>query len=499
MNCLDALARQVRANPERPALICSSQSFTFRQLWRVVGVMAWQFQQHGVGVGDSVCFSRVGVQTHFLGVLALARIGAVSSSVPPSMPAEAKREIARRHSVQFWVHGEAESWGEAEGIRMIPERAIRASSTAKAPGLARGLQDGIFRISLSSGTTGSSKSVPWTHRQRERVQRNSLDLYPAGPGERLMVFADIATGVALGHAMNHLAGGGAVILPDNAIAADCFALMLMAQPTRMTTTTALASSMAGHAAARPGWTAPVPGLLSVMMSGAAVAPALMRSFEQLVCPNVLVSYGSTEVGTMARSDPSRRLSNPDSAGGIVPWVEAQVVDENDGPLAAGETGLLRFRARNDAMATHYLDDPDATAKAFRNGWFYPGDRGAIDSDGNLFLRGRSDDVPNLGGLKVDPARIEQLLNRQPGVQESAMVQVQLEGGRQALVAAVVHDADVDLAALRKRLRDEGGPRVLIASVARLPRTQAGKLDRAALASALARSVGSKLAAGKKAD
>lgn len=61
------------------------------------------------------------------------------------------------------------------------------------------------------------------------------------------------------------------------------------------------------------------------------------------------------------------------------------------------------------------------ASRFADGWYYPGDVGAIDAEGYFFLRGRSDDVINVGGVKVYPADIEAALAAHPAVAEAAVV------------------------------------------------------------------------------
>ena len=87
------------------------------------------------------------------------------------------------------------------------------------------------------------------------------------------------------------------------------------------------------------------------------------------------------------------------------------------PLPAGETGLLRMRT--PGMATRYLDDGEATARCFVDGWFQPGDMGRLLPDGTLRVEGRGDDMMILGTLNIFPAEIERAAEGFPGVADCA--------------------------------------------------------------------------------
>jgi len=88
-------------------------------------------------------------------------------------------------------------------------------------------------------------------------------------------------------------------------------------------------------------------------------------------------------------------------------------------LPTGGVGSLGFRA--PWIPERYVDNEKATAEHFHDGWFYPGDVGAIDADGRVSLHGRSDDVINFGGVKLQPESIEAVLAEHPDVEDAAVV------------------------------------------------------------------------------
>lgn len=88
------------------------------------------------------------------------------------------------------------------------------------------------------------------------------------------------------------------------------------------------------------------------------------------------------------------------------------------PCAPGETGELRVR--NGYLVPGYRDAPAATARSFRDGWFHPGDLARWEPNGALTIVGRVDQIINLGGIKIDPSEVEDVLLQVPGVRQAAV-------------------------------------------------------------------------------
>ena len=140
-------------------------------------------------------------------------------------------------------------------------------------------------------------------------------------------------------------------------------------------------------------------------------------------------------------------------------------------------------ATGPGFARSYLDDPAATARAFRDGWYYPGDLGFLAPEGALFLKGRADDLINYDGTKIYPADIELALQQHPAVAEAAAFPVLVDGFRQRPVAAVLLKApatpDELLAFGRERLGMRSPRDVHI--VHEFPRNAVGKVLKRELA------------------
>jgi acyl-coenzyme A synthetase/AMP-(fatty) acid ligase len=139
------------------------------------------------------------------------------------------------------------------------------------------------------------------------------------------------------------------------------------------------------------------------------------------------------------------------------------------------------------MARSYLGDEEASAKAFRDGWYYPGDTGKLIDGVYLVLSGRVDDRINVQGAKIDPAQIENVLTQCPGVRDAGVVGIQNHLGLTMVIAAVVIDDSLTAADLTRygvdRLRGAFMPAKYV-KVQSMPRTPLGKLDRRQLKAGL---------------
>ncbi|MDP1670277.1 class I adenylate-forming enzyme family protein [Phaeovulum sp.] len=157
-----------------------------------------------------------------------------------------------------------------------------------------------------------------------------------------------------------------------------------------------------------------PRLMLLQLSGArftaAQAEVLLGSFQK-----VEDVYGSSEtnkafvnVKTLDDGTLVTRASPQDSS--------VEILRPDGAPCASGEIGEVRIR--NSYMVPGYINALEATRRAFRDGWFHPGDLACWDQQAALCIVGRVDEIINLGGMKIDPLEVEQAL-RVPGVRASA--------------------------------------------------------------------------------
>lgn len=172
---------------------------------------------------------------------------------------------------------------------------------------------------------------------------------------------------------------------------------------------------------------------------------------------------------------------PRAVGFVTPGVTVQIVNSTGTLLPPDEDGHVRIRSAY--AVTQYFENPEDSAKVFRDGWFYPGDLGRLNSDGLLVITGREHAVLNLGGDKISPEAIELILSEFNGVIEAAAFGIPNEYGNNEISAAIVTDGSLDEQALKEycaaRIPRPFAP-TKVHLVASLPHNEMGKLDRSRL-------------------
>lgn len=166
---------------------------------------------------------------------------------------------------------------------------------------------------------------------------------------------------------------------------------------------------------------PLPALRHVAQAGGPMDPARIERLRQ-AWPEVgfWVMYGQTEACSRLTTLPPDHLSSKTgSVGTPLPGVELQVRNSQGHPLPTGEVGDIWARGPN--LMLGYWDSPEDTSSTLQDGWLHTGDMGHLDSDGFLFLQGRSREILKVGAHRVSPQEIEQCIQAVPGVGECAVV------------------------------------------------------------------------------
>lgn len=217
----------------------------------------------------------------------------------------------------------------------------------------------------------------------------------------------------------------------------------------------------------------LPLLKSILIGGSVPSQQLIDRVKAQVDCTIYNTYGSTEAGHVTIYE----IKDAKSAGAWVrPPVTLQIVDENHQILPPHAVGQVRYQ-RPD-MSKGYYKNAAATAEFFRDGFFYPGDRGYLDEHGRLFLDGRGNEVINLGGVKLNPEIVDDIAMAQLGVVDCASFAFVDEAGVERLAIAVVANSDFDSENFGKAMTKKSPhiPRYYI-PVEKIPRNASGKVLR----------------------
>ncbi|HWQ10980.1 MAG TPA: fatty acid--CoA ligase family protein, partial [Holophaga sp.] len=271
-------------------------------------------------------------------------------------------------------------------------------------------EDSLFRIVLTSGTTGQSKIVAYAMDQLLKSCANNFS--STGGPSRSLCFLGLSTSRGFKEAFIRYLWGApfyyAQTHPEAIDLVDAFQIeCITGSPVQISDLiTALRRSSRR-----------LTSVQNVYYTGGEAAPSLINIMRQDLCPNVTCSYGSTEAGSAARflvQDPDHQRG---MVGYVVPEAEVQIVGPDDTVLGTGEEGLIRIRT--SYMVQGYYNNPEETQRCFRDGWFYPGDRGRFLPGGALILAGRAGELINRGGVKIDPAALDRCVQDFPGVLDAA--------------------------------------------------------------------------------
>ncbi|MCW2642251.1 MAG: AMP-dependent synthetase and ligase [Dactylosporangium sp.] len=163
--------------------------------------------------------------------------------------------------------------------------------------------------------------------------------------------------------------------------------------------------------------------LRVGVSGGAAIPGeVIRAFEQKFPGCVILEgYGLSESASTTTFNVSAEQRKVLSIGRPIWGVEVRIVDDEDKELPPGPEHVGEIVIRGHNIMKGYYKKPEATAEAFRGGWFHTGDLAYRDEDGYLFIVDRKKDLIIRGGFNVYPREVEETLYEHPAVSEAAVI------------------------------------------------------------------------------
>ncbi len=220
--------------------------------------------------------------------------------------------------------------------------------------------------------------------------------------------------------------------------------------------------------------------LRLMVSGSAALPvSVLEKWERVSGHVLLERYGMTETG-MILSNPLCGPRRPGCVGAPLPGVEVRLVGDDGNDVAAGTPGEVFVRG--EGVFIDYWNRPNATAQAFRDGWFCTGDVAVLENGAYRLLGRKSVDIIKTGGYKVSALEIEEALREHPDVAECAVVGIPDATWGERVCAALVlkTGSDLTLESLRawakERLAAYKVP-TRILTLDALPRNAMGKVTK----------------------
>jgi 2-furoate---CoA ligase len=332
----------------------------------------------------------------------------------------------------------------------------------------------------TSGTTGRPKGVPRRHRAERAaaLAHVAQNLYRVGESTLGVMPLYHTMGVRSLFAMA-LVDGAFVCLP-RFDAGEALRLIRAERISNLYLVPTLYHDLLSHA----GFSSEaVASVRKIGFAGMPMNDALLERLDKAFEPELFVNhYGSSEIYTFTIDQ--NAAAKPGSAGRAALNARIRVVKLDGGPgelAAPGEEGQIIAELAGDEAFEGYWKRPDADVKALRDGWYYTGDTGYFDRDGDLFVTGRVDDLIISGGENISPVDIESVLSKHPAVDEVAVAGLPDERWGKKVVAFVKPKGALDAAALDAHCRGSSlaafkRPRQYV-FVRAIPKSPVGKILR----------------------
>ncbi|MFO1108721.1 MAG: acyl-CoA synthetase [Bradyrhizobium sp.] len=446
MNLAYLLTQNARRHGDRTGLVWGERSFTWRQIEAKVSALAAALAARGIAKGDRLLVHSKNCDEMFWSMFAAFRLGAVW--VPTNfrlMPDEVIWLATASGAKAFLCHGEfpehaaavkaaspalSFTWriGDAGafGERSVAE-AIAAHEDAKVEDARVDYNDPCWFF-FTSGTTGRSKAAVLTHGQMAFVVTNHLaDLMP-GTTERdaSLVVAPLSHGAGVHQLVQAARGVPTILLPTEKFdIAEAFRLIETHRVSNIFTVPTILKMMVEHPAAGK---YDHSSLRYVIYAGAPMYREDQKAALKTL-GGVLVQYfglgevtGNITVLPPALHDledgPHARIG---TCGFERTGMQVSIQDDNGRELKPFETGEICVIG--PAVFAGYYDNPEANAKAFRDGWFRTGDLGHVDAEGFVYITGRASDMYISGGSNIYPREVEEKILTHPAVGEVAVLGV----------------------------------------------------------------------------
>ena len=333
-------------------------------------------------------------------------------------------------------------------------------------------------VIYTSGTTGPSKGVLSSYIHSYTAATGFRNI---GPGDRSLLQLP----------MFHVGGPYAVlwalIHTGSAVVVDRFSVSRFWETVRRyeVTTVGLLGAMVQFLMKQPETAAdrahPLRSVIIAPFDESAIA------FGKRFGVPTYTEFNMTELSVPLWAGPDPEL--PGTCGKPVPGVELRIVDDNDIEVPPGTAGELVARPELPWTMSHgYLNDPEATARAWRNGWFHTGDLFRRDEDDNYFFVDRLKDAIRRRGENISSFEVERAILMHPEVREAAVVPVPGAGGEDDVLAVIAlkPDGALEPAGLIEFLRNELAEFMIpryVRMLAELPKTPTQKVEKHALRAA----------------
>ncbi len=472
---VDHLFAFIEKQPDRIALQAGTVSLSYAEFGARILATAERLRAQGIESQDRVLISGPNDLAFPILYFAIHALGAIAAPVAPETPEEGVAALAAAIEAKLAVMDRRPAGmpcevAAAAQLTGAPDSALRFRPVCSAGDIAD--------ILFTTGTTGKKKGVVLTHANVLAAARNMTEFIGTTAEDVEVVPLPLSHSFGLGRLRSLAVAGHTIVLEPGVgngarvvkRVIDSGATGLALVPAGFEILRQVTGDALGRAAAH---------LRYIEIGSAAMKPET-REWLMRLLPRTRIChhYGLTEASRAAFTEYHADSGKPGTVGKAAPNVTITICGEDGNRVGCGSTGEVVVSG--GMVMREYWRAPELTREAFCVHGLRTGDIGYMDPDGHLFLMGRRSDLINVGGRKVIPDEIEELICQMDGIQDAGCVPMPDALLGEAVKAFVVTDRPVTrgeiVAFLRTKVEEYKIP-LVVERIERIPRTGSGKIQR----------------------
>jgi acyl-coenzyme A synthetase/AMP-(fatty) acid ligase len=493
MTLIEMLEKNVRDIPEKAAIIYRDRKIINRELNEFVNSVASFFISAGVKKGDRVGIMLPRIPELVISFLAIAKAHAIVAPINFELPPEKIQDILYSitppflivHSTYIELVRKAVSGINIQIITVgTKERGclfldeIMKGETTDNLSLNIGINDVVY-LNYTSGSTGNPKGAITTHANIYWNTVASVDALKLTRDDiHLCMFASFAHPHEIFARPLYL--GGTMVLVDKIYPKSIAEAISKYKVTCMMGLAPMYENLLDMLEHK---NYNLSSLRIPESGGMYTRTELIERFKRKIGVPIIPVWGSTETTGIALANRPGEYIPPGSVGRPCLSYEVKIVDEKDRELPDGEIGEMIFKG--PAVVRGYHEDTTNNQTSFKDGWYYSGDLGRRDRNGNFYFIERKTGMMKVAGLKVYPLEIELTLMEHPDIKEVAVIpakdKLRGEVPRAIIVTKngkAITEKEV-LRFCRERLPHYKLPRI-VETIDSLPKIGSGKINKKVL-------------------
>ena len=481
---VSAVAKFAKERPDRVAVIANDNEITYAQLWKEIQGFAEYIKSFGFKEGSRIIVKSDSDIWFAVSCFAIQLTGNVHVPLEKSIGVKGLEDVASQLGAAM-VISNTDIQGDFVSVDSDKVRALGEENYKEGLEFNFPTKEMTCDILFTTGTTGKSKGVVISHRAVVAVSENVQYGAEIPDDNVYLVPAPINHASAIRKLYVSMLTGTTVVLLDGF--KDIRKFYNYIEKYKVTSILMPPAAVRMLLVLSKKELAKYSGQLHHIHTGSAAFPEADKELLCSLLPDTRLyfAYGSSEAGCVSMFDYSKHKGLISCVGKPNKNAHIFIVDDNRQEIKSSQTNQGLIAISGGMTMTEYFEEPELTKEVLVDGVVYTNDMGYIDENGFVYMLGRRGDVISIGGLKIAPTEVENIVLRFPGIAECACFAIEDRMGGCVPKLNIVEEkgADVDINELKKHMAsylEAFKVPKLVAKVEEIPKTSNGKIDRKVL-------------------